>query len=113
MRRVKFAAFIVLMMIGTTGSLPDRALALPLSDPGVHILAMTGNPVQRARYVCHRWWQWHGARWVRSCWPSGNDPGRAKTFFLPEKLHATGGGPRRHDRLSMFSVVNLGATSPR
>src|SRR5437764_10766164 len=74
MRRVKFAAFIVLMMVGTTGSLPDRSLALPLSDPGLHILAMTGNPLQRARYVCHRWWQWHGARWVRSCWPAGNDP---------------------------------------
>jgi hypothetical protein len=25
-------------------------------------------------YVCHRWWQWHGARWVRSCWPAGQEP---------------------------------------
>ena len=25
-------------------------------------------------YVCHRWWQWHGARWVRSCWRAGQEP---------------------------------------
>jgi hypothetical protein len=37
------------------------------------------------------------------------------TFFPPPELHATGGDPRRHDRLSIFllieSGVNLGATS--
>jgi hypothetical protein len=56
------------------------------------------------------------------CWPSPTlcssdgagdaamsamGPGRAKTFFLPEKLHATGGGPRRHDRLSMFLLLRV------
>ena len=35
------------------------------------------------------------------------DPGRAKTVFLPEKLHATGGGPRRHDRLSIFLLLRV------
>ena len=33
---------------------------------------------------------------------SAFDPGRAKTFFLPQKLHATGRDPRRRDRLSIF-----------
>jgi hypothetical protein len=30
------------------------------------------------------------------------DPGCVKTFFLPQKLHATGDDPRRHDGLSIF-----------
>lgn len=43
------------------------------------------------------------------------DPGCVKTFFLPQKLHATGDYPRRHDGLSIFffveSRVNPGASS--
>src|SRR5947209_16337081 len=70
MRRVMFAAFAALITLGTT----DRSLALPISHPGLHILGTAGTPVQRAGYVCHRWWQWHGARWVRGCWPAGYDP---------------------------------------
>src|SRR5882672_2510600 len=41
--------------------------------------------------------------------------GCVKTFFLPQKLHATGDDPRRHDGLSIFllieSGVNPGASS--
>src|ERR1700730_7440849 len=47
-------------------------LILSLSDPRVHDLAIAGSPIQKA--WCRRWWQWHGARWVRSCWPAGYDP---------------------------------------
>ena len=40
---------------------------------------------------------------------------RVKTFFLPQKLHATGDDPRRHDGLTIFllveSGVNPGASS--
>jgi hypothetical protein len=47
--------------------------------------------------------------------PSTHDPGCVKTFFLPQKLHATGDYPRRHDGLSIFffveSRVNPGASS--
>lgn len=34
-------------------------------------------------------------------------PGRVKTFFLPQKLHATGRDPRRRDRLSIFLLSSL------
>src|SRR4029077_16237028 len=32
---------------------------------------------------------------------------RVKTFFLPQKLHATGRDPRRRDRLSIFLLSSL------
>jgi hypothetical protein len=35
--------------------------------------------------------------WSRPC----------ENVFPPEKLHATGGGPRRHDRLSMFLLLRV------
>ena len=42
-------------------------------------------------------------------------PDCVKTVFRPQKLHATGDDPRRHDGLSVFAVwssgVNPGATS--
>jgi hypothetical protein len=42
-------------------------------------------------------------------------PGCVKTFFRPQKLHATGDDPRRHDGLTIFllieSGVNPGASS--
>ena len=72
MRRATLAACAALITLGATGSLADRSLALPLSDPRVHDLAIAGSPIQKA--WCRRWWQWHGARWVRSCWPAGYDP---------------------------------------
>ena len=72
MRRATLAASAALITLGATGSLADRSLALPLSDPRVHDLAIAGSPIQKA--WCRRWWQWHGARWVRSCWPAGYDP---------------------------------------
>ena len=74
MRRVIYATSAALITLGTTGSLADRSLALPLSEPRVNIVAIAGSPVQRAAYICRRWWQWRGARWVRTCWPAGYDP---------------------------------------
>jgi hypothetical protein len=45
------------------------------------------------------------------------DPGRVKTFFILQKLHAAGRDPRRRDHLSIFwlfgSGVNPGVTSGR
>jgi hypothetical protein len=38
------------------------------------------------------------------------DPGRVKTFFLPQKLHETRGDPRRHDREHIFAVSSLELT---
>ena len=35
------------------------------------------------------------------------DPGRVETFFLPQKLHATGRDPRRRDRLSIFLLYRV------
>ena len=35
-------------------------------------------------------------------------PGCVKTFFLPQKLHVTGDGPRRHDGLSVFLRYRVG-----
>ena len=72
MRRVNYAASVALITLGTTGLLADRSLALPLSDSRVRNLAIAGSPIQKAS--CRRWWQWQGARWVRSCWPAGYDP---------------------------------------
>jgi hypothetical protein len=74
MRRVMFAASVALMIPGTIGFLADRSLAVPLSDFQVYTLATAGRDIQDVAYICHRWWQWHGARWVRSCWPAGHDP---------------------------------------
>jgi hypothetical protein len=72
MRRATLAVSAALITLGAIGSLADRSLALPLSNPRVHDLAIAGSPMQKA--WCRRWWQWHGARWVRSCWPAGYDP---------------------------------------
>ena len=74
MQRVRYATSAALIILGTTGSLVDRSLALPLSEPRATILAIPGSPIQTAAYTCRRWWQWRGARWVRSCWPAGYDP---------------------------------------
>jgi hypothetical protein len=41
------------------------------------------------------------------------DPGRVETFFVPQKLHATGrDGPRR-DRLSVFLLYRVWSQSGR
>src|SRR5260370_26147949 len=34
-------------------------------------------------------------------------PGCAKTFFLPQKLHATGDDPHRYDGLSIFLLYRV------
>ncbi len=44
---------------------------------------------------------------------SGIDPGRVKTFFLPQKLHAAGRNPRRRDRLSLFLLYRVRSQSGR
>jgi hypothetical protein len=44
---------------------------------------------------------------------SGFDPARVETFFVPQKLHATGrDGPRR-DRLSVFLLYRVWSQSGR
>jgi hypothetical protein len=73
MRRVIYATSAALITLGTT-SLADRSVALPHPEPRVIISAMAGSPIQRAANICRRWWQWRGARWVRTCWPAGYDP---------------------------------------
>jgi hypothetical protein len=42
-----------------------------------------------------------------------NDPGCVKTFFRPQKLHATGDDPRRHDGLSIFLLYRVWSQSWR
>jgi hypothetical protein len=48
MRRATLAASAALITLGAIGSLADRSLALPLSDPRVHDLAIAGSPIQKA-----------------------------------------------------------------
>jgi hypothetical protein len=38
---------------------------------------------------------------------SGFDPGRVKTFFLPQKLQAAGRDPHGRDRLSIFLLYRV------
>ena len=38
---------------------------------------------------------------------SVDDPGCVKTFFLPQKLHATGDDPHRNDGLSIFLLYRV------
>ena len=40
-------------------------------------------------------------------------PGCVKTFFRPQKLHATGDDPRRHDGLSIFLQYRVWSQSWR
>src|SRR5258705_7839278 len=44
---------------------------------------------------------------------SGFDPGRVKTFFLPQKLQAAGRDPRGRDRLSIFLLYRVWSQSGR
>ena len=44
---------------------------------------------------------------------SAKGPGRVKTFFLPQKLHAAGRNPRRRDRLSLFLLYRVRSQSGR
>jgi hypothetical protein len=51
-------------------------------------------------------------------WPgrgltSENDPGRVKTFFILQKLHAAGRDPRRRDHLSLFWLYRVWSQSGR
>jgi hypothetical protein len=49
--------------------------AYALSAPPALSAAMAETlATQHVAYVCHRWWQWHGARWVRTCWRAGQAP---------------------------------------
>jgi len=42
-----------------------------------------------------------------------SDPGCAKTFFLPQKLYATGDDPHRHDGLSIFLLCRVRSQAGR
>src|SRR6266849_1223652 len=44
---------------------------------------------------------------------SAFDPGRVKTFFLPQKLQAAGRDPRGRDRLSIFLLYRVWSQSGR
>ena len=44
---------------------------------------------------------------------SEKGPGRVKTFFLPQKLHAAGRNSRRRDRLSLFLLYRVRSQSGR
>ena len=96
MRRVVFGACVALIALGV-GFPADHSLAQPLADLRVHDLA-EGGLIQKA--TCRRWWQWHGARWVRSCWPSGYDPcGNSPGCSPPTWKHPywrPWGGPHRY-----------------
>ena len=39
-------------------------------------------------------------------------PGCVKTFFRPQKLHASGDDPRRHDGLSIFLLYRVLESNP-
>jgi hypothetical protein len=49
----------------------------------------------------------HSSREVLTSRISGFDPGRVKTFFRPQRLDATRGDPRRHDRLRIFFLYRV------
>ena len=70
MRRAMLGASALVVSL----AISDRALPLPLSAPHVEALAIAGSSIQRTAYTCIRWWEWRGARWVRTCWPAGYDP---------------------------------------
>jgi hypothetical protein len=75
MRRAGFAVAISLM-IAANAPPQTRAESLILTVPST---LSTADPqpsmIQDVTYICHRWWQWRGARWIRSCWQQGRDPG--------------------------------------
>jgi hypothetical protein len=75
MRRAGFAAAISIM-IAANAPPPTRADALTLAVPSALSTADSQpSMIQDVAYICHRWWQWRGARWIRSCWQQGRDKG--------------------------------------
>lgn len=74
MRGIVFAV-VTALALGASGLLPSRAYALTQSGAsGLAVASAQASVTQDIAYICHRWWQWHGARWVRSCWRPGQDP---------------------------------------
>jgi hypothetical protein len=51
----------------------SSAYALP-GRPSLSVGIADISFAQHVGYVCRRWWQWHGARWVRTCWRDGQEP---------------------------------------
>ncbi|SRR5712691_13516328 len=75
MRGIVFAVTTAFTVLAVSGLLPGRAHALTQSGASGLSVAIAQTAVaQDIAYICHRWWQWHGARWVRSCWRAGHDP---------------------------------------
>jgi hypothetical protein len=75
MRVVMFTVVASLTILTASGLSPSRAYGLALSAPSALSVAIAETSlVQDVGYVCHRWWDWHGARWVRTCWRAGQQP---------------------------------------
>jgi hypothetical protein len=71
MRVIVFAVAASLTILSASGL--GRAYALPAPAALSAAIAET-SVAQHAAYACHTWWQWHGARWVRTCWRAGQEP---------------------------------------
>jgi hypothetical protein len=69
MSKKAFALVATWAVLTTHGLLQSPAYA---SDLSIHRAKKPITPA--VAYVCHRWWQWHGAQWVRTCWPAGQEP---------------------------------------
>jgi hypothetical protein len=52
-------------------------------------------------------------KWSSDCQTGALDPGRVKTFFVLQELHAAGRDPRRRDHLSIFWLYRLWSQSGR
>ena len=71
MRMIVFAVVVSWATLIASGLGP----AFGFSPPAALSASMAETAATRhIAYVCHRWWQWHGARWVRSCWRAGQEP---------------------------------------
>jgi hypothetical protein len=75
MRTVESLIGGILTFALASGVPESRAYPLNLSSPAALSAAVIdASAWLNVTYVCHRWWQWHGARWVRTCWPAGQEP---------------------------------------
>jgi hypothetical protein len=64
-----FAAGLAILIVSGFG----RAYALS-APPALSAAMAETLATQHVDYVCHRWWQRHEARWVRTCWRAGQAP---------------------------------------
>jgi hypothetical protein len=71
MRVIVFAVAASLTVLNAIGLGRAYALSAP---PALSAAVAENSLTRRVAYVCHRWWQWHGARWVRTCRRAGHEP---------------------------------------